>query len=38
LNAPFGGVKGSSANTFKEMGQAALDFYTKTKTIYVGHG
>jgi acyl-CoA reductase-like NAD-dependent aldehyde dehydrogenase len=38
LNAPFGGFKGSSANTFKEMGQAALDFYTRTKTIYVGHG
>jgi acyl-CoA reductase-like NAD-dependent aldehyde dehydrogenase len=38
LNAPFGGFKGSSANTFKEMGQAALDFYTRTKTIYAGYG
>jgi alpha-ketoglutaric semialdehyde dehydrogenase len=38
LNAPFGGFKGSSANTFKEMGQAAMDFYTRTKTIYVDHG
>jgi acyl-CoA reductase-like NAD-dependent aldehyde dehydrogenase len=38
LNAPFGGFKQSSANTFKEMGQAAQDFYTRTKTIYVGHG
>jgi aldehyde dehydrogenase (NAD+) len=38
LNAPFGGFKQSSANTFKEMGQAALDFYTRTKTVYVGHG
>ncbi len=38
LNAPFGGFKQSSANTFKEMGQAALDFYTRTKTIYVAHG
>jgi acyl-CoA reductase-like NAD-dependent aldehyde dehydrogenase len=38
LNAPFGGFKGSSANTFKEQGQAALEFYTRTKTIYVGHG
>ncbi len=38
LNAPFGGFKQSSANTFKEMGQAAADFYTRTKTIYVGHG
>ena len=38
LNAPFGGFKQSSANTFKEQGQAALDFYTRSKTIYVGHG
>jgi aldehyde dehydrogenase (NAD+) len=38
LNAPFDGFKGSSANTFKEQGQAAMDFYTRTKTIYVNHG
>lgn len=38
LNAPFGGFKQSSANTFKEQGQAALDFYTRTKTIYVNPG
>jgi len=38
LYAPFGGFKGSSANTFKEQGQAAVDFYTRTKTIYVNHG
>ena len=38
LNAPFGGFKHSSANTFKEQGQAAMDFYTRTKTIYVNHG
>jgi aldehyde dehydrogenase (NAD+) len=38
LHAPFGGFKGSSANTFKEQGGAALEFYTRTKTIYVGHG
>jgi alpha-ketoglutaric semialdehyde dehydrogenase len=38
LNAPFGGFKNSSANTFKEMGKAAMDFYTRTKTIYVDHG
>ncbi len=30
--------KGSSANTFKEQGQAAIDFYTRTETIYVNHG
>lgn len=38
LNAPFGGFKHSSSNTFKEQGQAAVEFYTRTKTIYVGHG
>jgi aldehyde dehydrogenase (NAD+) len=38
LQAPFGGFKQSSANTFKEQGQAAMEFYTRTKTIYVGHG
>ena len=38
LNAPFGGFKQSSANTFKEQGQVAMDFYTRTKTIYMNHG
>jgi aldehyde dehydrogenase (NAD+) len=38
LHAPFGGFKHSSSNTFKEQGQAAIEFYTRTKTIYVGHG
>ncbi|MCB1269747.1 MAG: aldehyde dehydrogenase family protein, partial [Microthrixaceae bacterium] len=38
LQAPFGGFKNSSANTFKEQGQAAIEFYTRTKTIYMGHG
>jgi aldehyde dehydrogenase (NAD+) len=38
LQAPFGGFKQSSANTFKEQGQAAIEFYTRTKTIYVKHG
>jgi aldehyde dehydrogenase (NAD+) len=38
LQAPFGGFKQSSANTFKEQGPAAVEFYTRTKTIYVGHG
>jgi acyl-CoA reductase-like NAD-dependent aldehyde dehydrogenase len=38
LQAPFGGFKLSSANTFKEQGQAAIEFYTRTKTIYVRHG
>ena len=38
LNAPFGGFKQSSANTFNGQGQAAIDSYTRTKTIYVNHG
>ena len=38
LQAPFGGFKHSSANTFKEQGPAAVEFYTRIKTIYVGHG
>jgi acyl-CoA reductase-like NAD-dependent aldehyde dehydrogenase len=35
LQAPFGGFKQSSANTFKEQGPAALEFYTRTKTVYI---
>ena len=35
LQAPFGGFKGSSANTFKEQGKSAIEFYTRTKTVYV---
>lgn len=38
LQAPFGGFKHSSANTFREQGPAAIEFYTRTKTVYVGHG
>ena len=38
LQAPFGGFKHSSANTFKEQGSSAIEFYTRTKTVYVGHG
>ena len=38
LQAPFGGFKKSSANTFKEQGKAAVEFYTRTKTVYISHG
>jgi aldehyde dehydrogenase (NAD+) len=34
---PFGGFKHSSANTFKEQGGSAVDFYTRIKTIYLKH-
>ena len=38
VQAPFGGFKHSSANTFKEQGKAAIEFFTRTKTVYLGHG
>jgi acyl-CoA reductase-like NAD-dependent aldehyde dehydrogenase len=36
LNVPFGGVKDSSTNTFREQGRTALDFFTWGKTVYTG--
>jgi len=36
LTVPFGGVKGSSSNTFREQGFSATDFYTQTKSVYLG--
>ena len=38
LQAPFGGFKQSSANTFKEQGSSAVEFYTRTKTVYMTYG
>ncbi|MGH8963195.1 MAG: aldehyde dehydrogenase family protein, partial [Jatrophihabitantaceae bacterium] len=36
-NAPFGGIKNSSTQTFKEQaGQTMMHFYTVDKTIYLG--
>jgi acyl-CoA reductase-like NAD-dependent aldehyde dehydrogenase len=35
LNVPFGGVKDSSTNTYREQGSAALDFFTWSKSIYL---
>jgi aldehyde dehydrogenase (NAD+) len=37
LQAPFGGVKKSSTDSFKEQGAAALDFYTRIKTVYLDY-
>jgi acyl-CoA reductase-like NAD-dependent aldehyde dehydrogenase len=37
LQAPFGGVKKSSTDSFKEQGASALDFYTRIKTVYVDY-
>lgn len=35
LNVPFGGVKASSTNTYREQGSAAVEFYTWVKSIYI---
>ncbi|MDN5852169.1 MAG: aldehyde dehydrogenase family protein, partial [Actinomycetia bacterium] len=37
LNVPFGGVRDSSTNTFREQGARAMDFYTWSKSVYIGH-
>jgi len=37
LNVPFGGYKESSTDTYREQGDAALDFYTSTKTVYMNY-
>ena len=34
LHVPFGGYKGSSTNTYREQGDAGLNFFTSTKTVY----
>jgi aldehyde dehydrogenase (NAD+) len=34
LHVPFGGYKQSSTNTHREQGDAGLEFFTSTKTIY----
>jgi aldehyde dehydrogenase (NAD+) len=36
-HVPFGGVKGSSGPAGREMGEAARDFYTDTRTAYLDH-
>jgi aldehyde dehydrogenase (NAD+) len=37
LQAPFGGVKKSSSDSFKEQGAGAIEFYSKLKTIYLDY-
>jgi len=37
LHVPFGGYKDSSSNTYREQGDAGLDFFTSTKTVYVNY-
>jgi aldehyde dehydrogenase (NAD+) len=37
LQAPFGGVKKSSTDSFKEQGVNAIEFYTRLKTVYLDY-
>jgi aldehyde dehydrogenase (NAD+) len=34
LHVPFGGFKNSSTNTYREQGDAGLDFFSSLKTVY----
>lgn len=34
--APFGGMKKSGTNTYRENGDQAIEFYTQMKTVYLG--
>lgn len=36
LNAPYGGIKGSSNDAYREQGITAFEFYTRVKTAYIG--
>jgi acyl-CoA reductase-like NAD-dependent aldehyde dehydrogenase len=36
-HVPFGGFKKSSYGMIKEQGEAALDFYTRIKTVYLSY-
>ncbi len=37
LQAPFGGVKKSSTDAFKEQGAGAVEFYSRLKTVYLDY-
>ncbi|SER40292.1 2,5-dioxovalerate dehydrogenase [Natrinema salaciae] len=37
LHVPFGGYKDSSTDTYREQGDAGLDFFTSTKTVYMNY-
>ncbi|WP_291764730.1 aldehyde dehydrogenase family protein [Caldivirga sp. UBA161] len=34
---PYGGVKGSGNDMYKEMGEEAIEFFTRIKAIYIGY-
>lgn len=37
LHVPFGGMKSSSSETYREQGDAGMAFFTLSKTVYVGY-
>lgn len=37
LHVPFGGMKASSSETYREQGDAGLEFYTISKTVYLNY-
>ena len=37
LHVPFGGMKASSSETYREQGDAGLGFYTISKTVYMNY-
>jgi aldehyde dehydrogenase (NAD+) len=37
LQAPFGGIKKSSTDSFREQGAGAIEFYSKLKTVYLDY-
>ncbi|MCU4753156.1 aldehyde dehydrogenase family protein [Halobacteria archaeon AArc-curdl1] len=37
LHVPFGGMKGSSSETYREQGDAGLDAFSISKTVYVNY-
>ncbi|MFW6040771.1 MAG: aldehyde dehydrogenase family protein [Thermoplasmatota archaeon] len=37
LHVPFGGFKKSSSETWREQGNAVIDFYTISKTVYLNY-
>lgn len=38
VQVPFGGFKKSSTNSFREQGKLAIDFYSRTKSVYLDYG
>jgi acyl-CoA reductase-like NAD-dependent aldehyde dehydrogenase len=37
IQAPFGGIKKSSSNTFREQGKTAIDFFSRSKSVYLDY-